>query len=158
MTRRPGSQGSGRLLGPRGGRSERGQSLIEMVLVLPLLLLVLFGILEFANAWRVYQNITNSAREGARRATVLSSTQVEVQQQIDNRLTAGGLDPAKANVRLVLCTPGSGSCDIGDPDTVEISYPFQFHMVGPIAELICGGCGSGFGSVTLFTRSVMRNE
>lgn len=147
-----------RLSAPRGRRDERGQSLIEMVLVLPLLLLVLFGILEFANAWRVYQTITNSAREGARRATVLSSTTADVQQQIDNRMQAAGLDPAKANFRLVLCTPGVGSCAIGDPDTVEISYPYQFRMVGPIAELICGGCGSGFGSVTLATRSVMRNE
>lgn len=141
-----------------GRRADRGQSLIELVLVLPLLLLVLFGILEFANAWRVYQTITNSAREGARRAVIHTSTAADVQQAIDSRMQAGGLDPAKANFRLVICTPGAGSCAIGDPDTVEISYPYQFRMVGPIAELICSSCGSGFGSVTLATRSVMRNE
>lgn len=143
----------------RALRRQSGQSLIEMVLVLPLLLLVLFGLLEFANAWRTYQVITNSAREGARHATVGISDNASVQLVLDQRMQAGGLDPAKATFRLALCNVGGGGaiCQ-GLPDTVEISYPFQFRMIGPIAELICGACGTGFGSVTLFTRTVMRNE
>lgn len=139
-------------------RREGGQSLIEMVLVLPLLLLVLFGILEFANAWRTYQVITNSAREGARVATIPSSTATQVEQAVHSRLAAGGLDPAKADLRLAVCSPAVAGCEIDHPDTVEISYAFQFRMVGPIAGLICGTCGDGFGSITLFTRAVMRNE
>lgn len=145
---------------PRGTRRrESGQSLIEMVLVLPLLLLVLFGILEFANAWRVYQVITNSGREGAREATVHKSSETSVRDVVESRLEAGGLDPAKADLRLVLCSTGGETTGCtAVPDTVEISYPFQFRMVGPMAELICGNCGDEFGSITLFTRTVMRNE
>ena len=145
----------------RRWRRDSGQSLIELILVLPLLLLVLFGILEFANAWRTYQVITNSGREGAREAVIGSSNDATVQAVVDSRLQAGGLTPADATVRLAICseTGPTTSCT-GQPDTVEISYPFQFRMIGPIADLICGNdsCGDDFGSVTLFTRTVMRNE
>ena len=37
------------------GRRDRGQSLIEFALVLPMLLVLFFGIIEFGNAWRIYQ-------------------------------------------------------------------------------------------------------
>lgn len=147
---------------PRGvarrRRRESGQSLIELVLVLPLLLLVLFGILEFANAWRVYQVITNSAREGARHAILPGSSQLTVEQAVNQRLQAGGLDPGKATLVLTVCSPGIGTCEVDDPDIVEITYPFQFRMIGPIAGLICGGCGDGYGSIDLRASTVMRNE
>lgn len=140
-------------------RRESGQTLIEVVLVLPLLLLTLFGIMEFANAWRTYQIVTNSSREGARQAVIRTSNETEVRTRINDRLTAGGLDPTQATLRLAICSEGGATTNCtGQPDTVEVSYPFQFRMIGPIATLICGNCSDDFGSITLFTRTVMRNE
>ncbi len=46
--------------------SERGAELIEMVVVLPLLLLVLFGIIDFGFMFQRYVVLTNAAMEGAR--------------------------------------------------------------------------------------------
>lgn len=142
----------------RRRRGESGQSLIELVLVLPILLLVLFGILEFANAWRTYQVITNSGREGARYGVLPFSDSLTTVARVENRLTAGGLDPASANVQVELCPGGAAKPCPGDPARVDVTYPFQFRMIGPIAELICGNCGTNFGSVTLETTTVMRNE
>lgn len=143
------------------GRKPRdaGQSLIELVLVLPLLLLLLFGILEFANAWRTYQVVTNSGREGCRHAVIPGSTDASVEAVIDSRLAAGGLDPAAKGYLLTRCELGGGvtSC-VGQDVIVDLTYPFQFRMVGPIAELICGNCGTNFGSVTLSTQTIMRSE
>ena len=47
-------------------RSERGAELIELAISLPLLLLVVFGIIDTAFLFRNYLVITNAAREGAR--------------------------------------------------------------------------------------------
>jgi Flp pilus assembly protein TadG len=53
-------------------RKEDGQSVVEFALVLPILLMVVLGIMEFG--WLFYGNIvmTSSAREGARTAAILA--------------------------------------------------------------------------------------
>ena len=48
----------------------RGQALVEFALVVPILLLLLLGIVDFARAWNVYEVLTDAAREGAREAVV----------------------------------------------------------------------------------------
>ena len=47
-------------------RSERGQSLVELALVLPLLILLLAGTVDLGRAFFSYIVITNAAQEGAR--------------------------------------------------------------------------------------------
>jgi hypothetical protein len=46
---------------------EKGAELIEFALVFPLLLLVMFGIMDFGLLFQRYETVTNAAREGARR-------------------------------------------------------------------------------------------
>ena len=45
---------------------ERGQSSVEIALVLPVLLLMLAGLVDFGRAFQAYIVVTNAAREGAR--------------------------------------------------------------------------------------------
>lgn len=49
-----------------GQHNKRGQALVEMALLLPLLLLLVIGILEFGRAWYYKQQVNNAAREAAR--------------------------------------------------------------------------------------------
>jgi Flp pilus assembly protein TadG len=53
-------------------RTKRGQSMVEFALTAPLILLMLFGIVDFGRALFIANEMTNAAREGARVA-VLSS-------------------------------------------------------------------------------------
>jgi Flp pilus assembly protein TadG len=46
--------------------TERGQAVIELALTLPLLLVVVFGIIDFGFMFQRYEAVTNAAREGAR--------------------------------------------------------------------------------------------
>ncbi len=48
----------------------RGQSLVEFALVLPSLLLVLFGIIQFGFIFNGYVTLTNAVRDGAREGTI----------------------------------------------------------------------------------------
>jgi hypothetical protein len=54
----------------RGKLNRRGQALVEFALVLPLILLLVVGMLEFARAWNLHQTLTDAVREGARRALI----------------------------------------------------------------------------------------
>ena len=54
-------------------REERGAALVEAALVLPMLLMLTFGIWTTARAWNVHNVLDHAAREAARYAATLSS-------------------------------------------------------------------------------------
>ena len=56
--------------GPGIIKKERGASAVEFAIILPILVILIFGIFEFAIAFNNYITITHAAREGARRAAV----------------------------------------------------------------------------------------
>ncbi len=49
---------------------DEGSSAVEFALVLPVLVLLVFGIIEFGRAFNAYVTVTHAAREGARMAAV----------------------------------------------------------------------------------------
>ncbi|XAS71015.1 TadE family protein [Micrococcaceae bacterium Sec5.1] len=51
-------------------KKERGAVAVEMAILLPLLLLILIGIMEFGRVLNVQVSLTEAAREGARYAAV----------------------------------------------------------------------------------------
>ena len=141
---------------------ERGQSLVEFVLALPILLVVVFGIIEFASAWRTYQVVTNVAREGARLAVIPSTTaDATVHAKIDSLLVQSGLGLANRTTTLT-CDGNPGLCSgpgaTGRPDEVQVDYSHTFVVLGPVLDLMCAGCGASYGTVVLRGRTVMRNE
>ena len=53
----------------RGLRGEHGAIAVEFAIILPVLLLLVFGIVDFGHAWYMRHVLQNSCREGARYAT-----------------------------------------------------------------------------------------
>lgn len=158
-------RGAGRAAGGRGSNAgggpanDRGQGLVEFIIVLPLLLVLVFGIIEFGNAWRTYQVVTNTAREGARQAVLSAVNQDSVTTVIRHRLTQAHLDPDDAEI-VYSCNGVEGSLctSTGDADGVLIRYPYTFRFFGPALNLMCAGCGDGYGTFTLSTQTTMRTE
>jgi len=72
-------------------RKEDGQAVVEFALVLPILLLVVLGIMEFG--WLFYGNIviTSAAREGARTA-VVGGTQTQIETAVKNHTDNAGIN------------------------------------------------------------------
>ena len=60
----------------RKSSSQKGASLVEFALVLPLLMLILWGIIEFGLLLYNKQVITNASREGARAGIVAANPRV----------------------------------------------------------------------------------
>jgi hypothetical protein len=62
-----------------------------MAVVLPILLTILFGIIEFGWAFMIYQSVTNAAREGCRVAVLQGSTDTDIETRIDDYLNLVGI-------------------------------------------------------------------
>ena len=65
----------------------RGQSLVETAIVLPIVLLLVMGIIDFGLLFNNYIVISNASREGARKAA-LGGTDIEVVQTVQNMTTS----------------------------------------------------------------------
>ena len=106
-------------------RRGRGQGLVEFALVLPILLLVIFGIIDFGRAVYAYNTIGNAARTGGRVA-IVSQTASSIQAAAINQAVALGTRPSD-----VTTTYSCGSSyAIGCIASVTVKY--QFHAITPI--------------------------
>jgi len=109
--------------GRAGG--ERGAVAVEFALILPVLLLILMGTIEFGRVYSQFQVYNGAAREGARCAAVQATTfgdcviQDEINQSAEPYSVAG-----PATVSLT-CTDET----IGDP--VRISWVQDFDLSIP---------------------------
>jgi len=111
-------------------RNEKGQSLVEFAILLPVLLLLLMGILEFGIMLNSYLSINNSAREGARLG-IVSGSNLEISKLIIN--ISPNLDSENLIVNI---TPLEGSRNSGGTLTVEVIYNYQVNI--PIISNILG--------------------
>jgi Flp pilus assembly protein TadG len=126
-----------------------------MALILPVLLLLLVGVLEFARAWNAKQAITDAAREGARLAVVQDGgTPTEVKAAIDTALSRSGIPPGVATIQLDENPPPAGHWrDIGEIQRVYVAVPYRFSFLGPLIE-----AATGSETITIATLVAMRNE
>jgi len=118
--------------------SERGAAAIEFALVLPLLLVMLVGIMEFGHYYNAQLTLTNAAREGAR---TMAITRVAATATTAVQRAAISLTPAPTIAQIAV-TPAT--CPPGVDATVTVTY---------LVPAFTGLFGPG---VTLTGRAVMR--
>jgi len=133
---------------------EKGAELIEFALVLPLLLLVMFGIMDFGLLFQRYETVTNAAREGARIAVLPGYGQADVQARVSQYLAASGLTatPSIAYVGPQALNVGGACVTLTG---VTVGYPHQYLFIGKIVGLFGG---AGFTTKTLTATAKMRFE
>lgn len=137
---------------------ERGAALIETAFVLPLILLVCVSIFEFGRAYQYWQILTNAAREGARIAVLPGVTDEAVTSRIQAYLTAGQLtEPASASVAIDRNNEISIGTGTTSASTITVSYPFEFMVLQPVAQLVVSGSTVG-APITMTASTTMRNE
>jgi Flp pilus assembly protein TadG len=143
--------------GRRRWQDARGAELVEFALVLPMLLLVFGGIVDFGLLLQRQQVLTNAAREGARLAILPGYGEPDVQARVQEFVREGINDPAASPVTTltpVTITPGAGPAF--QAARVHVTLNDSFLILGPLVSL-AGGSGS-FGTITLTATSTMRVE
>jgi Flp pilus assembly protein TadG len=120
-------------------KHNRGQSLIEFALVIPILLILMVGIMEFSRAWMTKNILTGAAREGARVAAV------------------GGNGVAAANLVLNSASITTASVNVTPPGSpygpvsVTVTYDFPVSVPGFLP-------GWSAATIPLESRTTMRQE
>jgi Flp pilus assembly protein TadG len=138
---------------------------VEFVLVLPIFLILLFGIIDFGLGLRAYITLTNATREGARVGAV-----GEVAGTYPVDCNADASDDTTVVARV--CTTLAGldidniqSVGVDYPDgfqtgnSIEVSAEYRYDFVSPLAAIINGISGGTIDdSLTLSSTADMRLE
>lgn len=150
--------GDDRIPGPRSARRRRltawrsrdGQAVVEFALVIPVLLLLILGLVEFARVWNIQQVLTDAARESLRSSVVANSefTYDAMLGVINGALARASLDPNRADVIVDGWKAGTGT-----PARIQIDYEYEFGFFAPLV-----GWATGDRTLALSTSFVMRNE
>jgi Flp pilus assembly protein TadG len=131
--------------------AEAGTSTVEAVIVLPLMLMLMFGIAEFGISFTRWNSLTNAVREGARVGVVFRSpcdagpVTSLIETTVSDFADSSGIDVASINTAVTGACAGSGT-----QLTVAASVPYDFVALSALAGLAP--------SVNLSARTVMRNE
>ena len=135
-------------------RDEGGVALVEFALVLPLLLVLLFGMLDFGRAFNYWIDSTHLANEGARWAVVnknpgAGTLQQYLQQQADtSELRDGGSSSVPDPMQVCVSFP-NGSV-VGEP--VKVTASVTYHWLPFLGKHI------GVLNTTVTGSSIMRLE
>jgi hypothetical protein len=124
-----------------GSRRDRGAAAVETAIVLPLLLLLIFGLVDFGRMLNAQIVVTEAAREGARAGAL-------------------GDDPvprAKAVASDLEVTVDPGTPCTGDPtQDAQVKVDYVFTFITPVGALAGFFGGGGLdGEMTLNGRGVM---
>ena len=151
---------------PSGEKGQRGASAVEFALVLPLLVVLVFGIIEFGLLLYNQQVITNASREGARAGIVQDNPRVPfatvqgvVQTYTSNHLVTFTSGVVLPTVTVQNTTAGGGldlCVSFSDNLTVTVTYQYTFLVFSNAIKLVAP---STLGpSLTLTAQTVMRCE
>ena len=119
----------------------RGQELLEFALILPIFLILAFGIIDLGFAAYSYSSLQSAAREGARYAIVHACDDAGTIPRV--RARALGLDPADVTPQAPDWTE----------DTVEVTVLYDYQLLTPFVGAFIPG-----GSVTMRSSSTMQRE
>ena len=126
--------------------------MVEFVIILPVLLMLVFAIIEFGVLFGHWQTLSNAAREGARTAVVfrsgcnVSAVEAEVRQRVKDYAAPLGIVLGDGDIDV------SGVCgDSTTSSTVTATLPYEFKVLPGFAASVSP-------TIDLVGNSVMRNE
>ncbi len=130
-------------------QGQDGVQAVEFALVLPIFLVLVFGLIDFGLALYTKEVLANASREGARqgiRFVTPMLTDSDIETITKDTLAQGSLDPTKATVNVTNAGGGFGT-DL----SVNIQYAFDFLVVSSFVPGMSD-------QITLQSTTVMSNE
>jgi Flp pilus assembly protein TadG len=102
---------------------QRGIASLEFAMILPLMLLLLFGLMEWGWVMHRSGQVLNAARDGARVGARPDATNAQVQAVINTRMAAAGITGFTTSI-----TPGA---NFGDQVAVIVTVPYaNVELIG----------------------------
>ena len=134
------------------GRDRRGAVLVEFSLVLLMLLILVFGIIDFGLGLYAANSLNTAARAGARFAAVLqdpASNTAAIQDTVMSHVTPfGGVHVQRSDITVTVNYGGVPST----PQSTTVQVKYWYDPITPITKLV------GIDSVTLRASARFRAE
>lgn len=124
--------------------SERGQSMVELALLVPLLALILLGLIDFGRVFGAFIVITNAAREGARYGSQYPNDIDGMKVRTIREADWSGISLRYDEINVQI----SGGTAPGQPLALSVMYPYS--AVSTLISTFWGG-----GNLMLQARAVM---
>jgi len=105
----------------RNNKSRRGSSSVEVALLLPIFLVIMMGVMDFARLYWTQSVVRGAAYEGVRAAILAETTDTQVEKIILSELSIGGVTQV-ASVTV-------GTREPRQPVDVTVSVPFDFYAI-----------------------------
>jgi Flp pilus assembly protein TadG len=152
---------------PRVRRDERAQSLVELALIVPLLLILTLGVIDFGMGLRAYISVAAATREGARYAAIGNpagtfvsggtgecngSTSTTTVGKVCSTLDGLGL----SNIQTVSVTYPNGDAP---GNSVSVQTQYRYHYITPLRRVVNFlSAGALPGYITISSGTDMRLE
>lgn len=134
-------------------RRRSGMSVLETALVLPFLLALVLGMVEFGWALFVSHTIQGAARVGARAGIVAGGTDEDVNQAVARTMTASGFGSGSYTTTITTASGGSASATTAAPgDEIMVRVTVSWDDAKPGFSLYSVGLNE------LKAQTVMRKE
>jgi Flp pilus assembly protein TadG len=132
---------------PKHVTSERGSTAVEFSLFLPLLVVLVFGMIDFGLLIWQKEVLVNATREGARQGILFGAGngKPEIEIAVAQAISDGGLNASGLNIKVTGVGTGAGN-----PLAVTSSLPFQFIVADKLIP--------GISRNTLTASITMMNE
>jgi Flp pilus assembly protein TadG len=105
----------------RETRKSRGQSLVELCLVMPLLMLICMGTIDLGRMFYGYTQMTNAVREGAS----VASHEPDNGSEIDTAISGHSSNLPSGYTYAISCSGGCATAKPGDVVTITATWEFQ---------------------------------
>jgi Flp pilus assembly protein TadG len=109
------------------GRQERGQSLVETAIIMPVILIIMAGVFDFGLVLHAYVVVVNAAREAAIAGAAAQMSDDELRTFMDGELARGGINNGTATSDITYA-------DKGDPAEQNLMIDLSYEI--PLAILV----------------------
>jgi Flp pilus assembly protein TadG len=106
-------------------RKEQGQTMTEFAIVLPVLVLLVFGVIQFGILFNNYVTLTDAARAGARKAAVSRSASDPVGTTV-TQVQNSASDLNQPDLGVTVTSSWAPASDV----TVTATYPYSINLLG----------------------------
>jgi Flp pilus assembly protein TadG len=130
----------------RRRRDQRGAAALEFALIVPILVMVVFGIVDFGYAINRDTLVNNAAREGAREGSLnpVQASIISVVRQNLSQVEPVGTTPSKITVTVTCRKPDDSPCtnfatDAVSGGTVIVTVALQHSWITPVGSTFGNG-------------------
>ena len=106
-------------------RDESGQTMTEFAIILPVLVVLLFGIIQFGILFNNYMTLTDAVRAGAREGAV-SRSDADPTGATTTAVRSSAADLNQTNLAVTVNSPWQAGTDV----TVTATYPWSISLLG----------------------------